>query len=226
MVRGPLLHACIAASVGLCTTIAVTFALVIFAEEPAARLDSRLETQSYVEMAGRADTLGRTTLFLAVVRRSGDEGERGVGDHVAGESPIGWPLKTRGLSRDRFQPGLAESETSTIVLVGWPFRSSYRISRHVIRTGYDGALVRGGDGPSGGLRIPTGRGKLAVLPIMPIWRGLLGTTVLYGSLFWFLYMAARVARRRWRVFRGCCSVCGYRLLDEQRCSECGHSGGR
>ena len=79
MVRGPLLHACIAASVGLCTTIAGTFALVIFAEEPAARLDSRLETQSYVEMAGRADSLGRTTLFLAVVRRSGEEGERVVG---------------------------------------------------------------------------------------------------------------------------------------------------
>ncbi len=60
-----------------------------------------------------------------------------------------------------------------------------------------------------------------ILPLQPVWSGLVIDTVLYDSL-WFALFSLRDIRSRLRRRRGQCVRCGYRLLpDQTRCSECG-----
>jgi len=60
-----------------------------------------------------------------------------------------------------------------------------------------------------------------MLPLQPIWSGLVIDTVLYASL-WFALFSMGDIRTILRRRRGLCGHCGYRLLPEQsRCSECG-----
>lgn len=60
-----------------------------------------------------------------------------------------------------------------------------------------------------------------ILPLQPIWSGLIINTVLYISL-WFAIFSVGDIRPMLRRRRGQCVHCGYQLLPEQaRCSECG-----
>lgn len=64
-----------------------------------------------------------------------------------------------------------------------------------------------------------------VIPVLPIWSGLLGNTLLYGGallLAWWLVRGRLKAKRR---ARGECLACGYPLDDGMaRCPECGGPG--
>ena len=66
-----------------------------------------------------------------------------------------------------------------------------------------------------------------ILPLQPIWSGLIINTVLYVSLWFTLFSLRdiwdfRNIRSRLRRRRGQCVRCRYRLLpDQTRCSECG-----
>ncbi len=63
-----------------------------------------------------------------------------------------------------------------------------------------------------------------ILPLQPIWSGLIINTVLYVSLWFTLFSLRDIwgTRSRLRRRRGQCAHCGYQLLpDQTRCSECG-----
>jgi hypothetical protein len=60
-----------------------------------------------------------------------------------------------------------------------------------------------------------------ILPLQPIWSGLVINTALYTSL-WFALFSLGDIRSGFRRRRGQCVRCGYKLLSVQtRCSECG-----
>ena len=65
------------------------------------------------------------------------------------------------------------------------------------------------------------RDGVRILPLQPIWSGLIINTVLFVSL-WFTLFSLRDIRSRLRRRRGQCVRCGYQLLpDQTQCSECG-----
>ena len=61
------------------------------------------------------------------------------------------------------------------------------------------------------------------LPFLPVWPGLLASSIGYGSILWLMLAAPFELRRRWRRRRGLCIECGYDLrgIDSQKCPECG-----
>ncbi len=71
------------------------------------------------------------------------------------------------------------------------------------------------------------RDRVRILPLQPIWSGLIINTVFYISLWLTLFYFREIwdfrnIRSRLRLRRGQCVSCGYQLLPEQtRCSECG-----
>jgi hypothetical protein len=102
--------------------------------------------------------------------------------------------------------------TVEAVSAGWPWHAAH------------GLRYRARGNPSldrGLVALPLGRSG-DVLPVLPIWTGLLGNTLLYGGtllLAWWLLRGRRVARRR---ARGECLACGYTLdAGMERCPECG-----
>lgn len=65
------------------------------------------------------------------------------------------------------------------------------------------------------------RDGVRILPLQPVWSGLVINTVLYVSM-WFTLFSLRDIRSILRRRRGQCVHCRYQLLPEQtRCSECG-----
>ena len=71
------------------------------------------------------------------------------------------------------------------------------------------------------------RDGVRILPLQPVWSGLIINTVLYVSLWFTLFSLREIwdfrnIRSRLRRRRGQCVRCGYQLLpDQTRCSECG-----
>ena len=69
------------------------------------------------------------------------------------------------------------------------------------------------------------RDGVRILPLQPIWSGLIINTVLYVPLWFTLFSLKdiwRGIRSRIRRRRGQCIHCAYKLMAEQtRCSECG-----
>lgn len=72
--------------------------------------------------------------------------------------------------------------------------------------------------PSGG-RLVIGRSR--VLPLHPLWRGLLGDAALFGGALGILAAIPFAARRASRRWRGRCGRCGYPIGASPVCSECG-----
>jgi len=120
---------------------------------------------------------------------------------------------------------------------GWPMltmRSRFRIDAAgniVVSSGFDGVQLRS-------VALPTTwfGGALAgdlddknwaepyVLPLRPIWPGLVLNTLLYALVLWLLYRGSFVLRRHIRRKRGRCPKCGYDLrgqLPGAGCPECG-----
>jgi hypothetical protein len=63
----------------------------------------------------------------------------------------------------------------------------------------------------------------APIPLNPIWRGFLASTLLCGAVAWLLWLAPSVTRRALRRRRGACPRCGYDLRGGGQgvCPECG-----
>lgn len=97
---------------------------------------------------------------------------------------------------------------------GWPMHAAHSLA-HI--EAHPGTARR-----EHGLLRFTVLGKGFVLPVLPIWTGLLGNTLLFGGtllLAWWIFRGRRLAKRR---ARGECLACGYTLDgDMERCPECG-----
>ncbi|MCL4196414.1 MAG: hypothetical protein KJZ69_02880 [Phycisphaerales bacterium] len=126
-------------------------------------------------------------------------------------------------------------EMCTIVTAGWPFLSFEGSVHHLgnaagVQSRLSGMIsvperIAGLAIPS--IDVPPDR----VLPVGPIWFGLLANTVLYAVPFAVLVWAIGLFRRRVRFLRGRCPSCGYDLRgstdrDGSRCPECGRTAGR
>jgi hypothetical protein len=72
----------------------------------------------------------------------------------------------------------------------------------------------------------TGDTLRGILPLRPIWRGLLGDVAVLGAGTWCVVWIATALRRARRSRKSLCSRCGYNLtgLLEMRCPECGWHG--
>lgn len=103
---------------------------------------------------------------------------------------------------------------------GWPLRSHAMVGR-----------ARAGNGPvqrdfGGCLELPPslpviGRGKRQYIPLAPLWGGLIGNALIYGTGIWAIVATVVWTRRAWRRRRGKCERCGYPASDGARCPECG-----
>lgn len=67
--------------------------------------------------------------------------------------------------------------------------------------------------------------KKIALPYLPIWRGLVINSALYGGLLWIGFIMFYCLARFIRHKPGTCHSCGYDLqgVDHAACPECGHT---
>lgn len=106
---------------------------------------------------------------------------------------------------------------------GWPLLA---LSSEARWPSYDApglSLVIGGK--LIGSRYVKPRDGVRILPLQPIWSGLIINTAFYISLWYTLFSLRNIwrgVRTRFRRRRGQCIHCAYKLITEQtRCSECG-----
>lgn len=64
---------------------------------------------------------------------------------------------------------------------------------------------------------------IRILPLAPLWLGLVGDTALFATTWWVLLCGISMTRRRIRTRRGRCPRCAYDLRGQRDagCSECG-----
>lgn len=109
------------------------------------------------------------------------------------------------------------SFTIQVRRVGWPFRcleqtdwydtTSANPRRESHRVGFG---------------VPTLSGRTdIILPIRPLFPGLVINSVLYGFVLWIAFAAVSETRRVMRLRRGGCPKCGYDLTGLDGCPECG-----
>jgi hypothetical protein len=143
-----------------------------------------------------------------------DEADATFGEKAAAiaslpQYPVGtlmcWPMQTR---------------------VGWPLRC--------MAYWYDGVYGWGETGIATGSKpvvIARGYriGKPAtmfgdrVIPLQPLWAGLVGNTLLYGGAIFAIVTAVSAPRAAYRHRRGLCARCGYDLAGLATCPECGEA---
>ncbi len=117
---------------------------------------------------------------------------------------------------------------------GWPARSAVRYEAILVTHGSNGGATdefafyddfRARAGWRTGLGVPGWLAGLrwpgSVIPVWPIWWGLLANAALYGSVAAACLMAPRWVRRSMRRRRGQCVRCGYDLAGLRVCPECG-----
>lgn len=106
---------------------------------------------------------------------------------------------------------------------GWPMRTfierSVNVAAYSPLTGVTPPAALGALTPPGAF-MPWGAGDRQI-PFHPIWPGLLVNTAFYASLIWFGVFRIEVARRAYRTQRGRCAECGYELAGFAKCPECG-----
>ncbi len=68
--------------------------------------------------------------------------------------------------------------------------------------------------------------RAIILPLRPLWPGLVVNSAFYGLLLWLLSLVPSIIRRGLRRRRGRCVKCGYDLRGNPAggCPECGDSG--
>lgn len=60
-----------------------------------------------------------------------------------------------------------------------------------------------------------------VIPMSPVWRGLVINSLFYAVLLWMVFLLPYLARRSMRLRRGLCPACAYPIGISERCTECG-----
>ena len=114
-------------------------------------------------------------------------------------------------------PDLYKIDTAA---TGWPWRAF--ASESWLFTGPIG-LVRSREVLRGNLVLATTQRGRTVLPLRPMWPGLLGDVALFGGGWALAGALLGLRRRRVRGARGRCSACGYDLHGQSipGCPECG-----
>ena len=102
------------------------------------------------------------------------------------------------------------------ILAGWPLRAA--IGHHDFLLGFHAA-----PSTEGTLILPSVAGRRPVIPLRPLWPGLLANWALLGLGSLGLLAAATPARGRWRRRRGRCPACNYEVGGLERCPECGRA---
>ncbi|MEQ8770179.1 MAG: hypothetical protein RIB60_06690 [Phycisphaerales bacterium] len=65
------------------------------------------------------------------------------------------------------------------------------------------------------------RPQYILVPLTPIWSGLVINTLFYAAVLFVLIHTGRLMRSGWRAGRGGCPSCGYSLAGVDTCPECG-----
>lgn len=84
------------------------------------------------------------------------------------------------------------------------------------------AINIGGSRDTGSAWRPSGSPRL--LPLLPIWPGILVDTAVFAAIWWVLFAGVFLLRSHRRRRRGLCARCGYDLQHTHRgqlCPECG-----
>ncbi len=79
---------------------------------------------------------------------------------------------------------------------------------------YDGIAL----GESQAAWVVAGR---SALPTRIIWPGFAINMLFYAVILWMLFAVPFALRRWWRIKRGLCPACGYRVGVSDVCTECG-----
>jgi hypothetical protein len=131
--------------------------------------------------------------------------------HMESWGPVG-----REYDEPREPMHLAERET-----FGWPWRAFQVVTMEdeldLVRTDALRSLYQRGVE----LRARTNQyDRPPVLPLRPVWAGLIGDAAVYGAAWWSV-LAVPGLRRRWRARHGRCGACGYPRGAAAVCTECG-----
>ena len=137
----------------------------------------------------------------------------------------------RSLSANHvWTPEITDAMVQITDAVGWPHRA-FKADLLLEPSTKDEALLGGiGLMPTRDIwALPTwtpnksGLTEWRVLPLTPIWRGLVVDVAFWAVVAAMLVEGTRYARRRWRRSRGRCVSCGYVLGTLTRCPECGYA---
>lgn len=124
-------------------------------------------------------------------------------------------------ARRRGLPG--QHVIERVKAVGWPFRCLH-CGAAQLTTPAPGAPPMS---TWGCLKLWPRYGTLqGVLPLVPIWRGIVSGSLLHFLVLWLILSVALLFRHHMRARRGLCPKCAYPLGSSARCTECGNPLGR
>lgn len=199
---------------GLLSSIVIAWVAVIF-------VNPHTGGAHTIEMRHRGDSVWRIECTeqavkssVIVTRHSVDLPE--AGDMSVTDAVPKWVAKELELIQPGTPPDGFIAQAS-----GWPLLCLR--ATQLLTAGSNGAVSTG---TSWGIPISGQSSSAApgtVIPLRPLWGGLLGDTLVY-AVAWFAVLSAIVSTRRiLLVRRGKCLDCGYSLvgLNGHRCPECG-----
>jgi hypothetical protein len=179
-------------------------------------------TMSMTLVSGSSNDRSADEFINAAVRKTLSESLRD------GTFPAWWGTKPDDRERSKGELWAG----STQAAYGWPLPALWCEWRQVLNglrqvVGWQGLPIV--PAPEGGLdltpspsEVSMGADPYRALPWRPVWLGLAGDTVCFGSV-WFAVLVLPGARRRFRLRRGLCAACGYDLAGNTMgvCPECG-----
>lgn len=145
--------------------------------------------------------------------------------HANGEldAKVMWGDKTSGVFITRLEASAKAHERApdeAVVHVselqyGWPMRGLYGGWIMTLTPGRNDYTVK-----MDGLKMIGGaNGRL--IPVRPLWGGLLINALAYGGISWIVLTGGMWARKERRRRLNRCIACGYQIGQSTRCSECG-----
>ena len=110
---------------------------------------------------------------------------------------------------------------------GWPMHSLHCLNYGEINIRIGSSVMgmqKSGLNPIvGGIELPPGAKGWRALPYLPMWFGFVLNTMFWALIAWAVIVGVFGWRRRRRIKRGLCVVCGYDLTGAEhlQCPECG-----